>query len=1150
MTSQLSVPESPERSLRRQPSATRITVSTVRPAATPSAISVDSTASSPSPDSKVAIPVAASIKLKSAKTPKSRSKLRARPRRFGARAMDEGEDGGDGSEGGSDPELSEDEDREDDEDDDDEDEEDGEEEDDEDSSVASDASSDDEAIPVGEADQVDQGGSADPPNAEQAAASKSDEDPGTIAQNHISSTTSISDPVASLPTPTQSTANSSSAGKLSWAAIADDDDDLAEIEALEAEMSAAPFRPKVDASKVAQVPEAAQQTEVSDAALAAKERRKLKAKERRLRKKAEKSTTVSTNPDAVTATAATTTATPSQPSKPSRRVSENSRSAQENVGERSTKNPTFIPRVGDFWGHDERLIDGDLRKSSGFWRGRGGRGGMPAGRGGHASTRGGAEPERDGLRRAVPAAAETVADRVPPHLRQNCSSARGGLAGRGGSGLSTRGGRGGGGARGGYAARGLGPGAFGAYAPGAAPPGRSKLRGWDDDEDFEDGASSSGVPKVDYDALEGKAVREPSRAARPAPQPAAPMWADASSRERRYQNAEGVKASSLAGVPTAPRAMLKAAAAAGSDAAITTTAPTATPSALEPKSDSKTVTEDAEPVADAPQGTAASQWAHDGYAELQRVEATRGPKRAARGGASGLAARAGANTAGHGKVGPRAGPAADVKHAAASPSIDLVSPAESVSSPHRAGVPLDGKDGVFVSQKSASRSNSVAGRDSPVVFGSVDGDRPSAKKFEPNPRAASFALAEATAPSGSGMSVRLPGQQGSYDQFMGGQQGVPPPGYVNGSTHAPAPYASVRHPGSHMPPSQASSVHSGANPGTPPSFPMALPVPVTMAPSLPPGFAVDATGMVFDLTGGQPVAVGYLPPMQSVPAAAPMSSYYPGLPYGDDSYARGSPAPSAYQPSSYGAPLPPSAAPAPSSYQPRQPNHANESSQQRAPTSPSEHRPSPAAVPLKKDAPGFLPPHMQQQQQQQAGASSTRSALGKHARTLSTLPASAARVPAFRPSASPVPSASAGRENVSGNEPSRFVPQAQRHHDAGAGDQGGQAILSHAMSQIHMGDHQQQQQQQHNNGYGGSPDGAASPYGLDAYAAQISPPMGTVYYQTPPPPQLPPPSQYSGNGGGGDPYGAQHGYGSPAYYGGGEMYEHDPAFFAAAYDRQ
>ena len=47
--------------------------------------------------------------------------------------------------------------------------------------------------------------------------------------------------------------------------------------------------------------------------------------------------------------------------------------------------PSFVPTIGNFWGHDDRLIDTELRSLSGWWRGRGrgrGRGFSLRGRGG------------------------------------------------------------------------------------------------------------------------------------------------------------------------------------------------------------------------------------------------------------------------------------------------------------------------------------------------------------------------------------------------------------------------------------------------------------------------------------------------------------------------------------------------------------------------------------------------------------------------------------------------------------------------------------------------------------------------------------------------------------------------------------------------
>ncbi|KIP12895.1 hypothetical protein PHLGIDRAFT_138691 [Phlebiopsis gigantea 11061_1 CR5-6] len=45
-------------------------------------------------------------------------------------------------------------------------------------------------------------------------------------------------------------------------------------------------------------------------------------------------------------------------------------SARQAYQERMQADPAFVPRVGEFWGHDDRLLDKDLRSLSGWWRGR------------------------------------------------------------------------------------------------------------------------------------------------------------------------------------------------------------------------------------------------------------------------------------------------------------------------------------------------------------------------------------------------------------------------------------------------------------------------------------------------------------------------------------------------------------------------------------------------------------------------------------------------------------------------------------------------------------------------------------------------------------------------------------------------------------
>ena len=61
-----------------------------------------------------------------------------------------------------------------------------------------------------------------------------------------------------------------------------------------------------------------------------------------------------------------------------RRVGQTARQAYQ---ERLESDPSYVPTVGEFWGHDDRLLDKDLRSLSGWWRGKWqGRGGRGRGR--------------------------------------------------------------------------------------------------------------------------------------------------------------------------------------------------------------------------------------------------------------------------------------------------------------------------------------------------------------------------------------------------------------------------------------------------------------------------------------------------------------------------------------------------------------------------------------------------------------------------------------------------------------------------------------------------------------------------------------------------------------------------------------------------
>ncbi|EPQ28089.1 uncharacterized protein PFL1_04416 [Pseudozyma flocculosa PF-1] len=193
--------------------------------------------------------------------------------------------------------------------------------------------------------------------------------------------------------------------------------------------------------------------------------------------------------------------------------------------EKLEKDPSFTPRVGQFWGHDERLFDQDLRGLSGWWRGRGGAAAAnPAtrGRGKFRGGRGGA---------AFPGAGGHA------HGHE--------LAVRGGGGTGARG-RGRGAPRGGAAASVTGPrhGMTAAHpGPASPPPRKSKLAGWDDDES-----------EVDDDALHGKSVRR-------VPAAAQPIYAHMGPRHPAAAAAQAAVDAKhdFDGVPTGPRADLEVA---------------------------------------------------------------------------------------------------------------------------------------------------------------------------------------------------------------------------------------------------------------------------------------------------------------------------------------------------------------------------------------------------------------------------------------------------------------------------------------------------------------------------------------------------------------------------------------------------------------
>ncbi|KAI0751046.1 hypothetical protein C8Q80DRAFT_1155194 [Daedaleopsis nitida] len=51
-------------------------------------------------------------------------------------------------------------------------------------------------------------------------------------------------------------------------------------------------------------------------------------------------------------------------------IRQRGQSARQAYQQRLETDPSFVPKVGEFWGHDDRLLDKNLRSLSGWWRGR------------------------------------------------------------------------------------------------------------------------------------------------------------------------------------------------------------------------------------------------------------------------------------------------------------------------------------------------------------------------------------------------------------------------------------------------------------------------------------------------------------------------------------------------------------------------------------------------------------------------------------------------------------------------------------------------------------------------------------------------------------------------------------------------------------
>ncbi|KAL0950244.1 hypothetical protein HGRIS_010228 [Hohenbuehelia grisea] len=92
------------------------------------------------------------------------------------------------------------------------------------------------------------------------------------------------------------------------------------------------------------------------------------------------------NEEAETSPVASTSHQPPRSLSPKRGAGQTARQAYQ---KRLENDPSFVPKVGEFWGHDDRLLEKDLRSLSGWWRGRWqgrgrGRGGFSMrGRGGY-----------------------------------------------------------------------------------------------------------------------------------------------------------------------------------------------------------------------------------------------------------------------------------------------------------------------------------------------------------------------------------------------------------------------------------------------------------------------------------------------------------------------------------------------------------------------------------------------------------------------------------------------------------------------------------------------------------------------------------------------------------------------------------------------
>ncbi|KDN52216.1 hypothetical protein K437DRAFT_254396 [Tilletiaria anomala UBC 951] len=493
--------------------------------------------------------------------------------------------------------------------------------------------------------------------------------------------------------------------------------------------------------------------------------------------------------------------------------------AAEQYREKLSSDPTFTPRVGQFWGHDERLMDGSMRKLSGWWRGRSG----PPPPDAHAQSGRGAAP---------------AGTRPSSYGMHNARSPRGAGVTRG--------------VRGGF--RGTPPAPRGKNFKGSGA-ARSGLLGWGDDDD-----------DVDYDALEGKTTfrrqrvepprrkqEEEDRTAAPekVPQSAEMDQSAASAHDGPILAQEGLE-SSAASTP--------AAAAAQATGLIASTS--------------------------APEG----RWGHDGFDVLlqQGERANRGGKgakgRKNRGGAAVTtpavtppAAQAQAQSQAHPALGSLAQPLIvqqaqnDSGQAQSDPHSQPQSPpdgtqmqaAARLSAALRAPTGPSGPG--FAAVKLNSSGSAAAAADPRAAATQIVAGGPAAATMTPPVRlpgssAARTIISAARSPAASGLAMSL---SGSGTQSHDGQR--PAAGTPQHDDASQSQAESAR----------MSSRPSMRGAALPPMLQPAMPM-------LPPGFAMDASGMVYDLQGAQPLAVGYYPQPSSM--AMQMQSYYAGTPPSVEAY--------------------------------------------------------------------------------------------------------------------------------------------------------------------------------------------------------------------------------------------------------------------------